>query len=71
MATFTDANPAAPLSQFSAAIDWGDSSSSAGTITQPGGPGTVFDVSGTHTYATSGGYTVSVTISDPGGPVPR
>jgi len=67
VATFTDANPAAPVSQFSALIDWGDTSSSAGTITQPGGAGTVFDVSGTHTYATSGGYTVSVTISDPGG----
>ncbi len=67
VATFTDANPTAPLSQFSATIDWGDSSSGTGTISQPGGPGTVFGVSGTHTYAVAGSYTVGVTISDPGG----
>jgi hypothetical protein len=67
VATFTDANPVAPLSQFTALIDWGDSSTSAGTITQTGGTGTAFDVSGSHTYGSSGGFTVTVTISDTGG----
>jgi hypothetical protein len=67
VATFTDGNPTAPLSDFSALIDWGDGSSSAGTITQPGGTGTTFDVSGSHTYTASGTYTVTVDISDVGG----
>lgn len=68
VATFTDSNPAAALGEFTALVSWGDgSSSSPGAITQPGGAGTVFDVAGTHTYSSAGGYTVTVTISDPGG----
>jgi hypothetical protein len=67
VATFTDANPAAPLSEFTASVQWGDGSSNAGTVSQPGGVGTVFDVSGTHTYTTSGTDTVIVTVSDGGG----
>ena len=68
VATFTDANPEAPLSEFTAVIDWGDSSTtSAGAITQTGGTGTTFDVSGTHTYTASGTFTVTITISDTGG----
>ena len=54
VAVFTDANPAAPASDFTATIDWGDGTSpTVGTITQPGGVGTVFTVSGSHTYANS------------------
>jgi hypothetical protein len=49
---------------FSATITWGDGSTSAGTISQPGGTGTPFDVSGTHTYTTFGVYVTSVTIAD-------
>src|SRR5439155_27065702 len=36
VATFTDANPTAPVSDFAATIDWGDGSTSAGTIDQHG-----------------------------------
>ncbi len=45
----------------------------AGTVSQPGGIGTVFDVSGSHTYAASGvnggtgHYTIQVFVTDVGG----
>jgi hypothetical protein len=65
VATLTDTNPGAPASDFTATIDWGDSSTSAGTVTGPsGGP---FTVSGTHTYATTGVFTVTASIVDDGG----
>jgi CSLREA domain-containing protein len=53
-----------PPGPFSAMITWGDGSMSSGTIAQPGGPGTPFVVSGTHTYAAAGNYSTSVTIVD-------
>jgi hypothetical protein len=66
--SFSDANPAAPLSDFSATIDWGDGSpNSLGTITQPGGVGTPFDVTGGHTYAKPGVYTITTNVVDDGG----
>ena len=65
-ATFTDASLTGTLSDFSATINWGDSSTSAGTIT--GGPGTTpYSVSGSHTYASTGYFTVTTTITDVGG----
>ena len=64
VATFTDANPNAPLSDFTATIDWGDSTSSTGTITETAG---VFSVTGTHTYAEEGTYPAVVSITDVGG----
>src|SRR5207244_5613012 len=68
VATFTDANPAALLADFSATIDWGDGSSpTAGALSQPGSTGTAFVVSGSHTYAEEGSFTISVTITDVGG----
>src|SRR5262249_51223745 len=69
VATFTDTNPTAPLSDFTATIDWGDGSlTTAGTITQPGGTGTDFVVSGSHTYAEEGAsFTITVNITDVGG----
>jgi cyclophilin family peptidyl-prolyl cis-trans isomerase/PKD repeat protein len=66
LATFTDEDATPTLSDFSASIDWGDSSaSSTGTISSRTGGG--FDVKGTHTYANPGNYQVAVTISDAGG----
>jgi hypothetical protein len=67
VASFTDANPIAPLSDFTATIKWGDSSSSGGTLSQPGGIGTQFVVSGTHAYGSNGTYSISVTVNDVGG----
>jgi hypothetical protein len=66
--SFTDANPAAPVTDFTAVIDWGDgSANSLGTITQPGGAGTAFDVTGGHTYNRPGTYTITANVVDDGG----
>jgi PKD repeat protein len=62
VASFTDPNTAATAAEYSASIDWGDgSAATAGTISGSGGN---FTVSGSHTYAEEGTYTVSVTITD-------
>ncbi len=62
VATFTDPETAATASEYSATIDWGDSSATtAGTI---GGSAGSFSVSGTHTYTEEGPYSVTVTITD-------
>jgi hypothetical protein len=71
VASFTDANTTAPVGDFTATIDWGDGTPpSIGTISQPGGVGTAFVVSGAHTYADSGvnggtgSYLIQVLIQD-------
>jgi hypothetical protein len=66
VATFTDANPAAPVGDFTATIDWGDGSpASPGTVSGPtGGP---FTVAGSHTYGTLGPKTITTHIVDEGG----
>jgi hypothetical protein len=70
LATFTDANPGAATSDFTSGggpttIDWGDRSSSPGTVTKTGSG--QFAVSGTHTYPALGPYTLTITIKDDGG----
>jgi len=64
VATFTDANAGAPASDFTATIDWGDATSSAGTISGSGGS---YTVSGSHTYTGTGFFIVKVHIVDDGG----
>src|SRR5262249_12987916 len=51
IASFTDGDPNAPLSDFTATILWGDGSSSSGQIVQSGGS---FLVQGAHAYAEDG-----------------
>jgi len=63
VATFTDDDPAGTVSDYTATIDWGDGSTSAGTVSGTG----PFNVSGTHTYADLGPYTVKVHVCDAGG----
>jgi hypothetical protein len=65
VATFTDANPGAPPTDYSATIAWGDGSTSTGTVSAAAGGG--WQVSSSHTYAKKGSYTVSVSIQDLGG----
>jgi len=65
IATFRDANPYGPATDFTATIDWGDTTSSAGVIAANSHHG--FDVTGTHTYSDPGPHTAKVTINDVGG----
>src|SRR5260370_37434463 len=63
VATFTDPEPASTPAEYSATIDWGDTTSATpGTISGP--PGGPFTVSGTHMYAEQGTYAATVTITD-------
>jgi hypothetical protein len=64
VATFTDADPTPAVSEFSATIDWGDGSTSPGTIAASGSG---FSVSGSHQYAEDGSYPIKVAIKDVGG----
>ena len=53
VAYFTDADPTAPVTDFTATIDWGDGTSpTSGTVVA--GPSGTFQVNGSHTYADSG-----------------
>jgi hypothetical protein len=61
VATFTDPAGAEVLGDYSAAIDWGDGTTSAGTVSGPDGSGT-FTVTGDHTYAEEGKFTFTVTL---------
>jgi hypothetical protein len=66
VASFTDANPFATVADFTATIDWGDLTlPTSGTVTPNGSGG--FDVNGTHTYTSTGPFTVTTTIVDDGG----
>jgi ELWxxDGT repeat protein len=68
VASFHDTNSGAPAADFTAAIAWGD-----GTTTTVSGGGLValgngnFAVNASHTYAEEGTYTLSVQILDDGG----
>jgi hypothetical protein len=72
VAAFTSDSPAAPASDFTATIDWGDgttgtASGAAGTITaDPNFPGQ-WNVLGNHAYAATGAYQATVTIQEAGG----
>jgi hypothetical protein len=64
VATFRDFNALATAGNFSAAINWGDGSSTGGTI-QSNGNGS-FTVLGSHTYNGGSNFTLTVTITESG-----
>jgi hypothetical protein len=59
VATFTDPGGAEATGSYAATIDWGDGHTSGGTISLRG---TVFTVSGNHTYAEQGSYPITVAL---------
>jgi hypothetical protein len=61
--SFTDAAGAqAAVSDFVATINWGDNTTSAGTVTQTGSG--AFNVDGSHAYATTGTKNITATVTD-------
>ena len=64
VATFNDANTAAPLGDFTAVIQWGDGTSSNGTIVSDGGG--AFHVNASHVWHHKSVPNVTVVISDVG-----
>jgi hypothetical protein len=60
VATFANADPFGGASSYTALIDWGDGSTSAGVIS---GTGSMLTVTGSHTYADPVNETAHVTIS--------
>jgi PKD repeat protein len=64
VANLHDGNPAAPVSDFTATIDWGDASTSSGTVSGSGGD---YGITGAHTYTSTGYYDVTVHVDDEGG----
>lgn len=62
--TFTVGYSTSPPSAFSATMDWGDTTSAPVTVTQPGGPGTPYEVDGSHTYTSAQIYTTHLTVTD-------
>lgn len=65
VARFRDGNPLSSSSDYTAVIDWGDGSQTAGAVSGPtGGP---YTVAGSHTYATTQPFTVTVTLTGPAG----
>src|SRR5205085_3505440 len=64
---FSDGNTSAPATDWTATIDWGDGTTSAGTIGPAGLLGGL-GVSGSHIYdEENAGLTITVFVSDVGG----
>lgn len=61
VASFSYGDPSTTADSFAASIDWGDGTSSDGTISGANG---TFTVSGAHAYGEAGAYTITVTITD-------
>ncbi len=66
IATFTDADQGLSSTDFTATIDWGDGSSSPGTITSSGNPDTSYIVrpQSPHAYVLPGAYVLGITVTD-------
>jgi hypothetical protein len=65
VATFSDADPAGTVGDYTATINWGDGSTpTSGTIAAAAGG---FTVSGKHAYDEEGTYQIQLVIQDQGG----
>ena len=62
--TFQDTTAGSVASNLKAAINWGDGTTSIGSVSADPTIAGQYDVAGNHTYASAGDYTVTVTLSD-------
>lgn len=62
LATVRYGTPSSPASAFSAQINWGDGHTGPGRVTGAGGN---YSVTGSHTFAGNGPFTVRITVTDP------
>jgi hypothetical protein len=69
VATFVDPGGSVMASNFTASIDWGDGTTSPGTVSASASPGGAFTVRALHTYGEEGTWPAKVTITDAGGAV--
>jgi hypothetical protein len=60
VAVFEEADPSDSASEFAATIQWGDGTSSTGTVVGSNG---LFQIQGSHTYASPGDYALQVDLS--------
>ena len=61
VATVSDSDTASPASDLPASIDWGDGTTSVGSVSGSNGS---FTVTGSHAYTAPGTYAVDVAVSD-------
>jgi hypothetical protein len=66
VANFNDADLSSTAAEYTATIDWGDGSTSAGAVAGSGGG--PFAVSGAHVYTEEGSHNATVTITDSDNP---
>jgi len=64
VASFVDTGGADAVGDYTATIDWGDGTTTTGTVSISNG---TLNVVGSHAYAATGHYPVKVTIQDEGG----
>ncbi len=69
VATFTHAGGVEPASAFSATINWGDGTTSAGTITQLSNGS--YKVTGSHNYSSGSKHRITTTVTEPGNGVSK
>ena len=67
LASISDGANTAPAANYTATINWGDGTTTAGDVVQSGGPGTTYLVmnnTASHTFAQAGTYTVTITVTE-------
>jgi RHS repeat-associated protein len=67
VAGFSAPDDTVRASDYTALVDWGDGSTSVGTVVADRGATGVFTVDASHTYAEEGSYPVRVTVEDRSG----
>jgi parallel beta-helix repeat protein len=64
LGSFAHGNNSEPASNFTAIINWGDGTTSTGTVSQGPAADSFYAVAGSHSYRDEGHYSISVAISD-------